>query len=65
MRIGVIMRYSRIYHKMILYAMSADCAHLKQRTKELNDKPTYTHPFEGHEYIYVYAYKNVKELELK
>ncbi len=62
MIIGVIIRYSNINESIILYDMSTDCAHLKKRVEELNNKPTYMHPFEGHEFKYIYSSKRLKEL---
>lgn len=63
-KVGVIMRYSFMDETVKLYDMSTNCSLLKRRTKELNDRPSYTHPFEGHLFKYYYAYKFIKEEEI-
>ena len=60
MKVGVIIRLSHMSGDIIIYDMSTDCTSLRTRTDKLNARPTYTHPFEGHEFRYVYACKNIK-----
>ena len=62
MKVGVIIRYAHISGEIILYDMSTDCTRLRMRTDELNARPSYIHPYEGHEFRYIYACKNMKGL---
>ena len=57
------MRLSYISGDVVLYDMSTNCTYLKARAEELNARPAYMHPYEGHEFKYIYSYKNIKELK--
>ena len=62
-RVGVILRQSnRSSNEIKIYAMSTDTKYLRQRTKDLNTRPSNVSDLWFPYFKYIFAYKYIKVL---